>query len=54
VLCLAHPQAKFENLKWSYEQTYFPFLAGEGVASAAVVNAEIHIGVWNECCLKVE
>jgi hypothetical protein len=36
-------RALFKDLKWSYEQTYFPFMTGDGTASATVVNAQIQL-----------
>ena len=36
--------AAFTNLKWKFQQLYFPYLSGNGTANAAVNNAHINIG----------
>ena len=34
-------QAQLEGIKWSFEQTYFPHMNGEGMADASVGNAHL-------------
>jgi hypothetical protein len=37
--------AAFQGVKWKYQQLYFPYLSGTGVADATVLNASIRIGL---------
>ena len=37
--------AAFKGVKWKYQQLYFPYLSGNGVADATVLNASIRIGL---------
>jgi hypothetical protein len=37
--------AKFARVKWKYEQLYFPYLSGSGLADANVINASVRLGL---------
>ena len=37
--------AAFKGVKWKYQQLYFPYLSGTGVADATVLNASLRIGL---------
>lgn len=37
--------AKFAKVRWRYQQLYFPYLSGGGLADASAVNASIKLGL---------
>lgn len=37
--------AKFARVRWRYQQLYFPYLSGSGLADASAVNASIKLGL---------
>jgi hypothetical protein len=37
--------AKFARVRWKYEQLYFPYLSGSGLADANVINASVRLGL---------
>ena len=41
VIRVSNIQARLEDIKWSFEQTYFPHMKGKGTANAVVVNASL-------------
>lgn len=38
-------RAKFARVRWKYEQLYFPYLSGSGLADANVINASVRLGM---------
>lgn len=43
--------ASFNSVRWKYQQLYFPYLSGNGVADASAQNASIKIGERIAFCI---